>query len=134
MAETKTVTTEDPTLLAKRKPNSECLEQVEDRKKQKPEIVDGNLSIDKEEHNGVDKEEENGERNGEVSLNGKDLVDRKGKGIMKEDKGKAKLTVEDHNDEDEDEKKEGEVPLNRVDSIKSVFRPQEGVVVVIYSF
>lgn len=128
MAETKDQ--EETTLLAKRKPNPSCEDQADYPKKtqkvevsgnnsegktQEPENLKSNSSVTEEKNDELegnaypdgededeDEEEEYEEEEDGEKPNGESEVDRKGKGIMRDDKGKGILIEEDEDDEDDD--------------------------------
>ncbi|KAK9272037.1 hypothetical protein L1049_002406 [Liquidambar formosana] len=119
---------EEPALHAKRKPNLTSVDKDGEPKKQKVEISDKDSSFvedkinkeedevaddeeeddddeEEEEEDDDDDDEEEDDEDGEHS-NGKAEVDHKGKGILREDKGKGKLIEEE--DESDDDSSDGE--------------------------
>ncbi|KAM5582101.1 protein bfr2 [Rosa sericea] len=123
MAETKDQ--EEATLHAKRKPDPSCEDQADYPNKSHKLQVSGNNSQGKtqepqnlksnseaelqgnadpeaeDEEEEYDDDDEEEEEDGEES-NGKSVVDRKGKGIMRDDKGKGILIEEEDEDGEED--------------------------------
>ncbi|KAL6325598.1 hypothetical protein AAG906_023443 [Vitis piasezkii] len=131
---------EEPALHAKRKPDLSCVEDKEDdSKKQKLEISDNNSSVVEDEFDAdegesdsdeEEEEEDSGSEEGDDSEQSNDkakakakVIDRKGKGILVEDKGKGKLIEEEEEEDDssdgaaqsDDDSDLSEDPLAEVD-------------------
>ncbi|OVA09643.1 hypothetical protein BVC80_9101g176 [Macleaya cordata] len=108
MADLKNNALEDPSLPSKRNPDLECLNQDIDRKKKKTsdlpvqEVILNNKEDEITKAENKDDEDEDEDGVNEVLSNGKSVIDRKGKGIMREDKGKGKLMVEEEGINDDD--------------------------------
>lgn len=111
---------DEPALPSKRKPDPCSIDKIDELKKQKADTSDSTRlitdeKIDKDEaelgsdtddeddselEDSEEEEESEDEDKGNEHSNGKSKADRKGKGILREDKGKGKLIDEDESGSD----------------------------------
>lgn len=119
----------EPALPSKRKPDLTSVEtDIDDAKKQKlesPDVPEEKIDEheaaedvddeeeDEEEEFEDDDDDDDEDEDGEHSNGKAAVVDRKGKGIMKEDKGKGKLIEEEEEDDsDDDDSSDGDGELD----------------------
>ncbi|KAF5752288.1 nucleolin [Tripterygium wilfordii] len=83
-------------------PNQTLVSSDNNKLEREEDDEEGEYEVEEEDEDDGDGEGDEDEDEDEAELNGDTEVDRKGKGIMKEDKGKGKAVAEEDSSDDED--------------------------------